>query len=374
LSIITSGVADKITSVELIRKLKVFIPNLNQVEEYLRADSIAVISNFFPAKRNISSEKPESTVELKINQKKLILDRGLFAIEKIRLDKQKQLSQQERFALCCIIANIGRPALLIQNDHFPQKGLFGQTGGLPPNWWILDNYRGQIEQTCKSVGRIEPYDSGDPDKPKGTGFLVAKDIIMTNRHVTDHFCNPTKGAKWKIRKSNSPRVDYAEEYGSNEDCEFAIKKVIGVHDTLDLALLQVNRTSTKGKKLPMPLVIDSKLPQPIENRNVYVVGYPFQGSQNDDPEDVKLVFNDLDDGYKRLQPGIAKGADLQASFLYHDCSTIDGNSGSCVVDLEKNTVIGLHFSGELIRERNLAVALPLLKNDPLLVKAGVKFS
>ena len=88
---------------------------------------------------------------------------------------------------------------------------------------------------------------------------------------------------------------------------------------------------------------------------------------------MRLVFNDLF-GFKRLQPGKARGAELQNFLIYHDCSTIEGNSGSCLVDLEKNKVIGLHFCGKLIQELNEAVLLPLLKNDLLFEKAGVKFS
>jgi V8-like Glu-specific endopeptidase len=57
----------------------------------------------------------------------------------------------------------------------------------------------------------------------------------------------------------------------------------------------------------------------------------------------------------------------------HDCSTLGGNSGSCVIDLESNRVLGLHFKGRYL-EANWAVALWKLADDPLLKKAGVRLA
>jgi V8-like Glu-specific endopeptidase len=59
--------------------------------------------------------------------------------------------------------------------------------------------------------------------------------------------------------------------------------------------------------------------------------------------------------------------------MFHDASTLGGNSGSCVVDLESNHVIGLHFGGEYMHY-NAAVALWRLVDDPLLTRAGVHFT
>ncbi len=79
------------------------------------------------------------------------------------------------------------------------------------------------------------------------------------------------------------------------------------------------------------------------------------------------VFN-----VKRLQPGAIMEVLEPRSLLRHDCSTLGGNSGSCVVDLETNRVVGLHFGGRF-SEGNYAVALWKLTDDPLLKKAKVNF-
>ena len=79
------------------------------------------------------------------------------------------------------------------------------------------------------------------------------------------------------------------------------------------------------------------------------------------------VFN-----VKRLQPGEIRTVFDQRHILEHDCSTLGGNSGSCVVDLETKQVVGLHYGGRYL-EGNYAVALWQITDDPLLAKAKVNF-
>jgi len=62
---------------------------------------------------------------------------------------------------------------------------------------------------------------------------------------------------------------------------------------------------------------------------------------------------------KRIAPGRVASIDAVQRLLTHDCSTLGGNSGSCVVDLSTNSVIGLHFGGDYLVE-NVAVLLPSL--------------
>jgi hypothetical protein len=370
----------KMGSKELIKKLKYYIPNIEQMYDYLsnyliNEGSEKLLSNFFPS--NLAPEVLSSPTYITLLAKKIaLLELGINTVGKVCANSERlDLNPLEKDSLISIIVNFGRPAFLIENGSFPKKDENGNMGGLPPNWWILDIHREKIEETCKSVGRIEPYQSGNEDKAWGTGFLVADDLIMTCIHVIDKFAYPTSSSRvvWKIDQDTDPRIDYAEEYGSKKDIEFNITDIIGVQDAWDIALLRVKKTSSSGEILPRPLVIDSKLTNPIEKRVVYIVGYPFNSSGCGDPEHIKLIFNDLF-GYKRLQPGEITGAKLQKPWLLHDCSTLGGNSGSCVIDLEKNTVIGLHFNGQLIQDCNTATALPLLKENKFLKDAGVYFS
>ena len=129
----------------------------------------------------------------------------------------------------------------------------------------------------------------------------------------------------------------------------------------------------------------SEDPGPLSGRNLYVLGYPAPDRRNN-PTIQRSIFGDQ---YfvKRLQPGAAMppqpGAPSGSSpaqpvheptdVVFHDASTLGGNSGSCVVDLDSGQAIGLHFGGQYMHY-NEAVALWRLLDDPLLARAGVNFA
>ena len=80
----------------------------------------------------------------------------------------------------------------------------------------------------------------------------------------------------------------------------------------------------------------------------------------------------------RPAPGLLRKRERIRSFgndvnaITHDSSTLGGNSGSCLVDLDTQQVIGLHFSGRYL-EANLAIVLGELTKDPLIKKAKLNF-
>ena len=233
----------------------------------------------------------------------------------------------------------------------------------------FENIRANIEETFKSVGRIEV--TGHPTHDWiGTGFLVADDVVMTNRHVAREFARQGPGGGWTFEQGMTASIDYVEELGATQPQEFDLTEVIGVHDTLDLALLRVTPQSGGGAAVPKPLTLSSDATSLQAGRQVYVVGYPAFDSRND-PVVMLRIFADVFN-VKRLQPGELIDVPAAQPLLLHDCSTLGGNSGSCVVDLETHEVAGLHFGGRF-REANQAVALGKLTDDPLLKKAKVNF-
>jgi hypothetical protein len=87
---------------------------------------------------------------------------------------------------------------------------------------------------------------------------------------------------------------------------------------------------------------------------------------------MQQIFGDVY-GVKRLQPGMSGEVFADQRIIRHDCSTLGGNSGSCVVDLLSGEVLGLHFRGFYMKY-NEAVALGCLVDDPLLRAAGVRWA
>ena len=271
-----------------------------------------------------------------------------------------ELTEAEVLGLEAIILLEGRPPILIQNGSFFPP---------PTGWEVLNDFRSGIEQDFRSVGRIEV--NGHPRfEWIGTGFLVAPDVVMTNRHVAEEFSQRDGGA-WSFKSGITSNIDYVAELGALAGSEFNITGVIGIHDRFDLALLSVETQTPAGATGPAPLPVASEPPDQA-GRNVFVVGYPAWDGRRNDPQIMQRLFGNIFD-VKRLQPGtLTNILDQQGTFL-HDCSTLGGNSGSCVIDLETNQVIGLHFGGRY-REANQAVALWRLTDDPLLRTARVNFA
>lgn len=356
---------------ELIRQL----PDLDVLAEQLEKEARATVSRAFPAEDRGLRERaivgfgdaadvvelPEIETTFGTTRERWV-EAGTRAINRIRTEgEEADLDPEEAIGLEAIILIEGRPAILIQDGRF-----------FPPpiKWQILEEVRDDIEKAFQSVGRIEL--TGHPSYEwVGTGFLVAEDVIMTNRHVAKIFCRMEPRRRWAFEPEMTARIDYIEEFGAVNSAEFALTDVIGVHDTLDLALFRVERKSSRGLPSPEPLTIASEAPSTEPGGQVYTVGYPAWDGRRNDPPIMRKIFSNIFD-VKRLQPGEIMEFLEQKRAFKHDCSTLGGNSGSCVIDLETNLVTGLHFGGRYLKG-NYAVALWQLTGDPLLKKAKVNF-
>jgi len=277
------------------------------------------------------------------------------------------LTPDEQVGLEAVILLFGRPALLVEDGRFAEA---------PPGWEVLEAERTPIEQTIRSVGRIEIVHRG----MVGTGFLVAPGVIMTNRHVAEVFSIASDEGGWTFKLGRLPAIDYIDERGSTASATFRIVQVIGIHEDarIDLALLRLDaepmRATPAGWSVPLPLPLAMTAPAIRDaDHLVYLVGYPATDNQGITPPEVLTrIFAGIYE-VKRLQPGTITDISTTLPRFAHDCSTLGGNSGSCVVDLESHKVVGLHFSGAY-RDTNYAVALWKLTEDPLLVGAGVEFA
>ena len=272
-----------------------------------------------------------------------------------------ELTPEEGRSLEAIVLLQGRPPLLIMGGHFATP---------PTEWAVLESHRSAIEALFPSVGRIEL--TGHPSYEwVGTGFLVADSVLMTNRHVAEVFCQMVQYRRWVFKPGMTARVDYVEELGAPKPAEFTLTRVIGVHETHDMSLFRVARTSGSGAKRPAPLAVASKYPGAEEGRQVFTIGYPAWDGYRNDPTEMMRIFSNIF-SVKRLQPGEIKDMAAPPGGFTHDCSTLGGNSGSCVIDLETKQVVGLHYGGKYLTG-NSAIALWKLTDDPLLKKAKVNF-
>lgn len=204
-----------------------------------------------------------------------------------------------------------------------------------PDW---ANFQKSVKPFLYSVGRIDIA----PKQSVGTGFLVSDGVLVTNRHVLDVLSKGTG-----VLGKGQAVVRFKFEAGLPDDEEpVNITGVVATHDELDIALLKVDKQQfTKTRK---PLALDTK---PVEaGHPVVALGYPL-----DDPARNPLFINALFGGkfgVKRAAPGEVSGLGEQS--IYHDCSTLGGNSGSPILSMKTGRVVGLHRDGFFV-VRNEAV-------------------
>jgi endonuclease G len=200
-----------------------------------------------------------------------------------------------------------------------------------------------LSTAIRAVGRIE-LEGHEGLGWVGTGWLIADDVVVTNRHVALEFAaRDGEGFVFKPGTSGtmSAAVDFLQEFENPDKLPFKLTRPLHVEEAPgpDLAFFAVESQSTSGAKTATPIKLSA---QPRLTPNVAVIGYPAWDSRIPDAELMSAIFGDVYNK-KRLAPGgVTKLEDVR---LWHDCSTLGGNSGSAVLDLETGEAIGLHFSG-----------------------------
>jgi hypothetical protein len=316
-----------------------FLKNDELVREFLETDAL---------------EKSRTRQRAHIDAKKI--KRYLKVITEKGVEKAEGILTPEETILAEAVVLIkNRPALLIQNNKFEQP---------KTDYWKtrLEPYRATIETAITSVGRIEVI-----HHPNfvyvGTGWLVAEDIIVTNRHVAEAFAYRDRG-KFIFQKNPFTEktirveIDFREEVKVDIDEPFRIVDVLYIEDSQgsDIAFLKVEFDNATSRSI-IPLADEP----PESGSEIAVIGYPAQDSQRNplEPSQLKEIFGEIYD-VKRLQPGQIISATASDSVFTHDCSTLGGNSGSVVLDYKTGKAVGLHFGGKF-KEANYAVSASIIK-------------
>jgi endonuclease G, mitochondrial len=247
----------------------------------------------------------------------------------------------------------GRPVLFVRNGVIEQAELDTVEA-------MLKGIREAMVKPISAVGRIELSDH-DTYEWCGTGWRTDEDLIVTNRHVANIFVQrQDRIFKFRLNqmgKQVRARIDFREEYKGMESEEFGIAEILWIaedtSDSPDVAILQVR----KDPGLPPPLSLASKNVDP--GQLIGVVGYPARDGRND-PLVMSDVYNNIYD-VKRFAPGEVVWPGEDTWYITHDASTLGGNSGSAVIDLASQEVVGLHFGGSF-RKTNYAVKASVIKS------------
>jgi endonuclease G len=265
------------------------------------------------------------------------------------------LSNNSDLALETIVLKVGRPVLTISNDEAQLDFRDAES-----EVWRqrLISAKSDLVHAAKAVGRIELKNDPTYDWV-GTGWLVGKDIVVTNRHVAQVFTQ-RRGHDLIFRQNLNglqlqANIDFLEEAGNNLECVFRIIEIIAVDDDgPDMAFFRVEQSGQTI--LAEPILLDTAVA--TKSQLVAVIGYPAHDSRIPDFDLMTRIFGNVYNK-KRLAPGTITGA--SGNQITHDCSTLGGNSGSVVLDLVTGKAVGLHFAGRYL-ENNFAVPAALINS------------
>ncbi len=327
---------------ERARRLKV---SLSQIAGMARdLESIA----------SVSVVAEESGVLESLGVARQSLDTIKSGLEKLA-DNREDITPDEIFGLEAIVMKAKRPVAFVRGDSY---------GDFDDPWRSLNSaeVKTWLAASFPLIGRIELPTS--PILPyAGTGFVVGKGLVATNRHVAQIF---SRGLGITVQyRAGDAAIDFKRQVDTPEDDRSAYLKVVGVemiHPYWDMALLRVD-----GLPTDKMLRLSVRSPEELIDRNIVVVGYPARDDRTD-PIIQDRIFGGV---YyvKRLQPGVVRGRAQVQSFenlvnaMTHDASTLGGNAGSPVIDVDTGEVVALHFAGEYLKA-NYAVPMYELARDP----------
>ncbi|MGA8387903.1 MAG: DNA/RNA non-specific endonuclease [Pseudolabrys sp.] len=275
-------------------------------------------------------------------------------LQKLAEDRVQEITPSEMFGLEAIVLPRNRPVAFVRGNSYDD---------LDGPWVSLNDevVKKRIASLLPLIGRVEVPSS--PILPyAGTGFVVGQGLIATNRHVAQIFA---QGLGLTIRyRAGDAAIDFKRQVDAPDDertAYLSVRAVEMIHPYWDMALLRVD-----GLPTDRMLRLSVKSPEELLDRNVVVIGYPARDERND----VALQDRIFNRTYnvKRLQPGVIRTRAKLQSFensvnaLTHDASTLGGNSGSAVIEVDTGEVVALHFAGEYLKA-NYAVPMYELARD-----------
>ncbi|MDP2270461.1 MAG: serine protease [Archangium sp.] len=260
----------------------------------------------------------------------------------------QQPSEEQMKGLEAIVRLTGRPSFLVRRGDIDKN----ETNAAWPTL-LLATAQKHLQRNIASVGRISSAAPGMRAIALGTGWVAGDRLVMTNRHVAAHFAEfDSASKKYRIRPGSSVSVDFLFEEGSAHCLVLKVDAIEHLESSgPDLALLRMEKSS----ELPPPLQLATNPAEVSDTSDeLFVVGYP--GSDLTANRDaLERIFGGIF-GRKRLAPGYLMDLVAADACLAHDCTTLPGSSGSCVVRVATGKVVGLHFAGAE-QARNEAVLI-----------------
>jgi V8-like Glu-specific endopeptidase len=264
------------------------------------------------------------------------------------------VSAEGAYALEAVLRVRGRPALNVEGNSIEPIDAQKHPGS---DFWLTfrSDHENDLVKVAAATGAVMVKDRMGLQRVwvQGTAWLVAPNLVMTNRHV---LFPPLGGMRLARRIPGSTTtaqfksdlditIDFAfDSRPAGRSMTVPAIEVVYVSeeaDPIDVALIKIGPPVDATQTLAAPLTVAST---PGDYQYLYVVGHP--GKMPYVPENVLAVFGTPDE---RKRVSFGETMDTSATRpneLTHDASTIGGFSGGCVLPFLTDQVIGLHYYGD----------------------------
>ena len=237
-----------------------------------------------------------------------------------------------------------------------------------------------LQDAYQATGRIGYAQEGVPsaeDYGFGTGFLVSDRHVVTNRHVHGLY------GHYLLDETDPGGIEFIAEKGKDAsdfvpfNCEPPL-----LLPALDIAIYTLARPVKTRKPLSLtPIEMED-----LDGREIVVIGYPDTHTPQR-PDILAVVEENPIFAVKRLSQGHifrhstdtdtpygvetpvseSKHANFIMPAICHNASTLSGNSGSPLLDVNTGHLLGVHFAGFKVFNReeaaNLAMAIAQLTDE-----------
>ncbi len=244
------------------------------------------------------------------------------AVEKLRAGDRLLPAELEALEVGIRMA---RPALLIERGRLP----------FSPSLALHDTARAVFEALLPGIASV----GWSWGIPLATAFQVAPRVLVTCAHVAEKLLHDSEDL---ARGHFVARFD-ADDHRA--ESAIPLTGVLARHPLEDVAFLEMVSEGPLEQGLRL-----AREPWFLRGGRVLGVGYPLYSDGN--PPWVDALFENVY-GVKRASPGELLG--MEGERLFHDCTTLSGNSGSPLFDLRTGLVVGIHASGQFAL-RNTAVS------------------
>ena len=262
------------------------------------------------------------------------------------------------------IVREGRPALFVQDQSFTRQDSFiDDLSEIVVQ--RLEKARTVVDPYIPLVGRIDVRNHATGLDFLGTGWLIAENVVVTNRHVAELLVrrglDRYEFVPGRFGEPMVPSVGFGHQRGGPAGPSVAIDEVLYIEpskDGPDLAFIKVSGQFDGTKPKFIPLTTND----PVPGQDVVVIGYPARASSDVIPDQDRMerLYGRVYD-VKRAAPG--KIDDPSRGWTTHDCTTLGGNSGSAVLDLKTGHACALHFAGLYLVENYSVPASTLRKYE-----------